>query len=88
MPQNSNTPVVLNLQTPAVVQQAVSVNTLTIERIVDLPSQKIVRAFVREVPQPIVLWSGADYDAAGDWTQAQANAQIIAKVQAGLPSNR
>ena len=67
----------LILQTPLVVSPAVIANELTIERIVDLPNEKIVRAFVRELNRPVILWEGAAYDAAGDWTQAQAEARIL-----------
>lgn len=70
--------VTITLPNPVVVTPAVTVTTLTVERIVDLPGQKIVRAFVKEISRPLVLWSGADYDAAGDWTQEQANARILA----------
>ena len=36
-------------------QQAVTktITTLTIERVVDVPSKKIVRAFVSEIPTPL-----------------------------------
>ena len=83
MPQNNNNPLVITLPGATIVTPAVSVTSVTVERIVDLPSQKIVRAFVRELSRPLVLWEGDAYDAVGDWTQAEANAQIIAKIQAG-----
>jgi len=57
------------------VQQPIS--TVTVERYADIPPAKEVRVFLRELQGPIVLWSGADYDAIGDWTEAQAEAKII-----------
>ena len=39
-------------------EQKVSVNKLTINRMVDLPAQKKVVVFVKEIPKPIVLWEG------------------------------
>ena len=77
-----NNELVLSLKTPKVVLPAVSVSTLTIERIVDLPGQRIVRAFARELNQPVVLWQGDAYDKIGDWTQALANARILEIVNA------
>ena len=84
MPANQTNPLVITLPSATVVTPAVSITTVTVDRIVDLPSQKIVRAFVREISRPLVLWEGEAYDAAGDWTQSQANAQILAKIQAGI----
>ena len=78
------TPVVVTLPsavnyTVAPVRQ-VSLTTLTIQRIVDLQGAQKVVAFVKEIPGAIVLWSGAAYVAAGDWTQAAAQARLIAIV--------
>lgn len=53
-----------------------TITTLTIERIVDNPVQKIVRAFVSEIPQPIILWEAATYDAIGQWTDADVSARL------------
>lgn len=58
--------------------QTVSVTELTITRVVDLPAEKIVRAFVKELPGPIVLWEGIAYDAAGQWTDADVTARLLA----------
>lgn len=65
-----------------VAAQVVSVTTLTITRVVDLPEEKIVRAFVKELPGPIELWAGSAYDAAGQWTDSDVNARIIALMTA------
>ena len=65
------------LAEPKVITPAVVISALTVDRIVDLPEKRIIRAFIRELPQPLVLWSGDAYDAIGDWTQVQANARIL-----------
>lgn len=44
---------------------------------VDNPKNKIVRATIYKIPTPLTLWQGDDYDAVGDWTQAQAEARLI-----------
>jgi hypothetical protein len=53
------------------------VSTLTINRVVDLPKKKVVRAFVEEIDGPITLWEGADYDAAGQWTDTDVQNRLI-----------
>jgi hypothetical protein len=45
-----------------------TINTLTVNRMVDLPGQKIVKAFIGELPTPVTLWEGAAYDTIGQWT--------------------
>ena len=57
--------------------QTVSVSELTITRIVDLPTEKVVRAFTKEMPGPITLWEGAAYDAVGQWTDVQVEERIL-----------
>lgn len=34
-------------------------------------------ARISPCPFPLVLWQGADYDAAGDYTQAQVEARVL-----------
>ena len=46
--------------------------------IIDNAKRKSVVAQIRPLPLPLVLWSGVDYDSAGDYTQAQAEAKITA----------
>lgn len=53
-----------------------SITTLTVQRMVDLPAKKEVKVFVKELNDPIVLWSGADYDAVGQWTDADVEAKL------------
>lgn len=57
-------------------EQKVTVNKLTITRIVDLPLQKKVVVFVKEIPKPILLWEDAAYDAVGQWTDADVVARL------------
>ena len=57
-------------------EKSKTVTTLTVNRIVDLPKKKIVRAFVEELDKPVVLWEGADYDAAGQWTDSDVQARL------------
>jgi hypothetical protein len=43
----------------------------------DVPDRKTVNVNISGVPMPITLWAGSDYEAIGDWTQAQAEAKIL-----------
>jgi hypothetical protein len=58
-------------------EKSKTVSTLTVNRVVDLPKQKIVRCFIEELDDAIVLWEGAAYDAAGQWTDANVEARLI-----------
>lgn len=75
----------ITLTTPKTViitpQVTKTISTLTIQRVVDNPVQKIVRAFVSEIPQPITLWDSTttpSYDAIGQWTDSQVIAALTA----------
>jgi hypothetical protein len=57
-------------------EKSKTVSTLTVNRVVDLPKQKIVRCFIEELDDAIVLWEGAAYDAAGQWTDADVEARL------------
>ena len=74
---NKDSAVLLKLAKPLTVVPAKTVSQLTLQRIVDLPGERVVRAFAAELPAPVVLWSGDAYDAIGDWTQDQANARLV-----------
>jgi len=78
---NQNTAIKLSLPASKTITvqpaQTSTITEVTIGRIVDIPSERVVRAFVREVNAPLILWSGDAYDAAGDYTQAQINARIL-----------
>jgi hypothetical protein len=56
--------------------------------ITDNAKRKSCVAQVRPCPHPIILWEGAAYDAAGDYTQAQVEARVLellgSDVKAGL----
>ena len=70
----------INLQNPKKVvlqeEKSKTVTTLTVARIVDLPKKKMVRAFVEELDEPVVLWEGAAYDAIGQWTDSNVEARL------------
>lgn len=51
-------------------------DTLTINRMVDFPSQKKVVVFVKELSEPLVLWEGDAYDAIGQWTDQNVSDKI------------
>lgn len=59
-------------------EKSKTINSLTVIRVVDLPKQKVVRCFVEELDEPVVLWEGADYDAAGQWTDADIITRLTA----------
>jgi hypothetical protein len=66
----------ITLDSPKEIKAAVIVSTLTIDRIVDLPNARIVRAFVKELPNPLVLWEKDAYDQIGNWTDVDAETRI------------
>jgi hypothetical protein len=51
-------------------------NTLTVMRMVDLPAQKKVKVFVKELKEPVTLWEGAEYDSIGQWTDSDVQAKL------------
>jgi hypothetical protein len=57
-------------------EKSKTVTTLTVNRVVDLPKKKIVRVFVDELDEPGVIWEGAAYDAAGQWTDSDVQARL------------
>ena len=56
--------------------------------IIDNSKRKSAMVQIRPCPYPLVLWTGAAYDAAGDYTQAQVEARALellgSDVKAGL----
>jgi len=54
-------------------EETISTDSLTVRRIVDLPGRKIVRVFVEELPQPIIVMEGDEY---GEWTKADVAALL------------
>ena len=67
-----NTPKLVTLQ-PA---KTKTISTITVTRVVDLPQQKIVKAFIQELPDAIILWEGEAYDSIGQWTDVNVSARI------------
>jgi hypothetical protein len=57
-------------------EKSKTVSTLTVQRVVDLPAKKVVRVFVQELDEPVVLWEGAAYEAIGQWTDADVEARL------------
>jgi hypothetical protein len=57
-------------------EKSKTVTTLTVSRIVDLPKKKMVRAFVEELDEPVVLWEGDAYDAIGQWSDSNVEARL------------
>lgn len=49
---------------------------LTVERVVDLPKEKKVIAFLSELMDRVELWSGDEYDKIGQWTDTDVMYRI------------
>lgn len=45
--------------------------------IIDNNSRRFATAAIASFPRPVPLWVGDDYDEAGDYTQAQAEARLL-----------
>lgn len=43
----------------------------------DDPDGKTVKARISGIPKLLTLWEGAAYTAIGDWTEAEATAQLL-----------
>jgi len=69
------------------VQKPITLNALDIT-IMDNATRKSCIARIMPCPFPLTLWAGADYDAAGDYTQAQVEARVLellgSDIKAGL----
>jgi hypothetical protein len=72
MPISLNNPLTVVIQP----EKTKTISSLTISRVVDIPSQKIVRCFIEELEQPVVLWEGAAYDSIGQWTDSDVNTRL------------
>jgi hypothetical protein len=71
------TPPPINIQgKPPKTFQPVTVNQLSVLWLDD-PDARTVRARIAGIPVPLTLWSGAAYTAIGDWTEAEATAQVL-----------
>lgn len=69
------------------VQRPITLKELDVT-IIDNAKRKSVVAQIRPCPRPLILWEKATYDAAGDYTQAQAEARVLellgSDIKAGL----
>lgn len=52
--------------------------------LMDMADSKVVLARIAPCPRPVVLWQNEEYDAAGDYTQAQAEARLLEKLGSDL----
>jgi hypothetical protein len=59
-------------------EKSKTISSLTVNRVVDLPKQKMVRVFVEELDEPVTLWEGAAYDASGQWTDTDVIVRLTA----------
>lgn len=50
---------------------------VTLVHIMDHCQNKVVAAVCQEIVGRIVLWKGLDYDIMGNWTQDQAELQLV-----------
>jgi hypothetical protein len=80
----------MQLSTPVtltVADQELTLDTLDLI-IIDDSARKFIVARLHPAFRTLPLWRGAEYDAADDWTQAQAEARILellgSDIQAGL----
>lgn len=48
--------------------------------IIDNYKSKVVSVRLQRFPKIIILWQGAEYDSAGDYTQAQVEARLLEKL--------
>lgn len=73
----------INLTSEVTIQPPVYTDTLIVKQVLDIPGEKTVRAEVIKSEAPyfaewIIVWSGTEYDAAGQWTDSDLEAAIKA----------
>jgi hypothetical protein len=51
-------------------------STLKVRSVTDKPAEKRVLARIEDLPDNIVLWEGASYDAIGQWTDTDVSARL------------
>jgi hypothetical protein len=73
------TPLVVSFDSPKVIKEIpayqMTLSQIQIDYFVDIPSEKIVEAYVKNIGR-VVLWEGDAYDAIGDWTNADVANRI------------
>ena len=72
------------MQLPTPVTLTVNSEELTLTQLepvlIDDSAHKLVVARLHPVLRPLILWRGKTYDDIGNWTQEQAEAEIIAQL--------
>ena len=70
----------ITLQTPQTIvikpEETKTLEKLTVMRMVDLPNEKKVRVFIKELREPITIWEGDEYDAIGQWTDSDVQTKL------------
>jgi hypothetical protein len=70
----------INLNSPyeAVIieRRTKTVEKLTVRSIVDFPGERRVSAQIKELGEPVILWSGDAYDAIGQWTDTDVQNRL------------
>lgn len=57
-------------------EEKIRITKFTINRMVDLPKEKIVRVFLDELNSPIVLWENESYNEIGNWTNEDVSNKL------------
>jgi hypothetical protein len=65
---------------PAIAEQSMMISEVDVDFITDDGQTVKSVVTINGASKVVVLWEGEDYEAIGDWTQAQANARIIEKL--------
>lgn len=70
----------IQLQNPVekviVQEKRIVLSEINVQRVVDITDQKICKVFIKELGEPIVIWEGAAYDAAGQWTDTDVQNRL------------
>lgn len=57
-------------------EKTLTLTQIVVTRLVDLPAQKQVRAFIEGIQGPIMLWEGDDYTNIGQWTDTDVTNKL------------
>jgi hypothetical protein len=70
----------INLNSPYEVvlmeRRTKTIEKIKVRSIIDFPSEKRVVAQIRDLGEPVILWSGDAYDAIGQWTDADVETKL------------
>lgn len=70
----------ITFQTPQTIvikpEETKTLEKLTVMRMVDLPNEKKVKVFLKELREPVILWEGDEYDAIGQWTDSDVQTKL------------